>query len=277
MKEMAKVVKYSANFKRIGTLEFEGVPGSIGDLFSISNLLKTYLGLSEYESRIYTAILLRGSLTAGKIAIYSGVPRVKVYSCLKRLMEAGLVYEEPGRPARYRTFDSAPTLRFIADKLEGEAMLLKRLSNMVRRVEEGRNYSDVWVFDDIKGFVSKIQELMFEVKRCLSIVVSPDGLALLYRKLSKSLEFVARKGIRVEVYGRSGGWATTALRELSYVYKVREAMVPENVFAFAIDYESCVLGFVKVKVRSFEVGPLILLRGRKTVKTLWRVLTGVLF
>lgn len=136
MKKIAKAVKYSGSFKQVGSLEQEAVPKSIGELFSISNLLRIYLGLSEYESRVYTAILLRGGLTAGKIAVYSGVPRVKVYSCLRRLMEAGLVYEEPGRPARYRTFDGAPTLRFIAGKLEDEAKLLKKLSDVVGSVEE---------------------------------------------------------------------------------------------------------------------------------------------
>ena len=276
MNEIAKV-KYSGYFKQAGSLELETTSRSMGDLLSISNLLKTYLGLSDYESRVYTTILLRGGLTAGKIAVYSGVPRVKVYSCLRRLMDAGLVYEEPGRPARYRTFDGAPMFKFIADKLEGEARLLKKLSDMVRRVEEKGSYSDVWVFDDPRDFVSKVEELMFKVKQNLSIAAGPDGLALLYRRLSRSLDFVARKGVEVEVYGRPGGWAATALRELSYVYRVQEAMVPESIFALAMDYEMCALGFVKVKAGCFKVGPLILLRGKAVVKALWRVLTGISF
>jgi len=55
-----------------------------------------YLGLSEYEAKIYVSLVEAGQAKARTLSVLSGVPRTKVYSVLKKLIDLGLVTEVPG-------------------------------------------------------------------------------------------------------------------------------------------------------------------------------------
>ncbi len=64
------------------------------------NLLKQ-IGLNQYESRIYTALLSSGSSTAGELAELSNVPRSRVYDVLNSLEKKGFAIVQIGRPVKY--------------------------------------------------------------------------------------------------------------------------------------------------------------------------------
>ena len=60
-----------------------------------------YLGLSEYEARVYVSLVMEGASEARRLSMRCGVPRTKVYATLKKLMERGLVFELPGDPRKF--------------------------------------------------------------------------------------------------------------------------------------------------------------------------------
>ena len=64
------------------------------------NLLKQ-IGLNQYESRIYSALLAGGSLTAGELAESSNVPRSRVYDVLTSLEKKGFAIVKLGKPVKY--------------------------------------------------------------------------------------------------------------------------------------------------------------------------------
>jgi len=49
------------------------------------------LGLTEYEAKVYTALVKIRSGTAADIHLVSGIPRSAVYGALNRLEERGIV------------------------------------------------------------------------------------------------------------------------------------------------------------------------------------------
>jgi len=53
-------------------------------------------GLTEYESRVYYALLSNGACTVNQIQYASGVPRTKVYQVSQQLTRKGLLREVEG-------------------------------------------------------------------------------------------------------------------------------------------------------------------------------------
>lgn len=71
---------------------------------AISNELVDTLkafGLTEYEAKVYLALLRRGLSTAREVAEASGVPRPKVYETLERLVSASLTVVHTSDPLSY--------------------------------------------------------------------------------------------------------------------------------------------------------------------------------
>jgi len=92
-----------------------------------------YLGLSEYEARVYVTLIESGRANARILSVMSGVPRTKVYSVLKKLIDINLVVEIPEEPRKF-----APTPPEIALKsyLKSYQNLVENLVSVVTSLEE---------------------------------------------------------------------------------------------------------------------------------------------
>lgn len=121
------------------------------------------LGLTEYEERVYRALLAESPATAYRLGKLSGVPLSRVYEVATRLVEKGAAVRRSGEPARYVPVGPASLIesarnrtarRFeeLADELtrlhsetaasdhewiQGEAALLARVSTLVAGSRSG--------------------------------------------------------------------------------------------------------------------------------------------
>ena len=82
-------------------------------------------GLSEYQARVYLALLDLGTTPAAPIPAISRVPRSRVYSILQELNEKGLTQVIPERPLRYKPVPLAAYLREVAREQKKRAKLLE--------------------------------------------------------------------------------------------------------------------------------------------------------
>ncbi len=60
------------------------------------------LGLTEYQSKTYLALLDVGEATASQLPSLSQVPRTRIYTTMNQLHEKGLVETKPETPIKYR-------------------------------------------------------------------------------------------------------------------------------------------------------------------------------
>ncbi|MEM2900540.1 MAG: helix-turn-helix domain-containing protein [Thermoplasmata archaeon] len=79
------------------------------------------MGLTEYQARVYLALLKLGKTTAGEIPSESKVPRTRIYSTLKGLHEKGLVEIIPEKPAKYAPVKIENFLQAQVDALHKKA------------------------------------------------------------------------------------------------------------------------------------------------------------
>ncbi len=91
------------------------------------------LGLTDYQARVYLALLGLGASKASQIPAIAGVPRTRVYATMNQLHDKGLVEIIPETPLRYRPVPiqtylqaSARDLREQARGIEGNIEELSR-------------------------------------------------------------------------------------------------------------------------------------------------------
>ncbi|MGH9919761.1 MAG: TrmB family transcriptional regulator, partial [Nitrososphaerales archaeon] len=93
-------------------------------------------GLTEYESRVYYALLSNGACTVNQIQYASGVPRTKVYQVSQQLTRKGLLREvEGGKPSR---FEAQPpeVLQSILVERERKVRSLRKSMVALKKVRE---------------------------------------------------------------------------------------------------------------------------------------------
>ncbi len=107
------------------------------------NKVKDYFALNIYETKVWLALLGKGTASAGEIAEISGVPRSRTYDVLESLEKKGFAIVKLGKPVKY-----------IGVK---PRMILEKLKNDVRRNAEEKitNLSNIKSTDEF----SKLENL----------------------------------------------------------------------------------------------------------------------
>lgn len=82
--------------------------------------LKT-LGLGEYETRVYVALLAQGALTGADLVNVAQVPQKRVYQVLTRLSDLRLVDKEEQRGGRFRALGTG-ALQALVDARKSQAL-----------------------------------------------------------------------------------------------------------------------------------------------------------
>ncbi|MEM2924743.1 MAG: helix-turn-helix domain-containing protein [Methanocellales archaeon] len=93
-------------------------------------------GLSEYQARVYLALLELGIATAGQIPPISKVPRTRIYMTMSQLHEKGLVRIIPETPLKYEPLPFEEFLEKRISDLKSEAKMLE-----VVKSELGREFA----------------------------------------------------------------------------------------------------------------------------------------
>ena len=81
-------------------------------------------GLTEYEARVYLALLDLGTAEAARIPSVSNVPRTRIYATMQRLHAKELVQILPEKPLRYRAVPFSRYLRLLVEEYRSKAYQL---------------------------------------------------------------------------------------------------------------------------------------------------------
>jgi sugar-specific transcriptional regulator TrmB len=112
---------------------------------SAESVLRSKLGLSPYESRAYSALILKTSVEPSQLTSLTGIPRPRAYDVLKGLVSKGLAVEQSGRPVRYSAIDPKYGLLSLLDSIERRSKdRLIDLHSVVDRLafQLGRSFID---------------------------------------------------------------------------------------------------------------------------------------
>ncbi len=136
--------------------------------------LKT-LGLTEYEAKVYSALVLFDRTEVKQIYEFLDAPKPSVYQSLKTLTDKGLVQVVNAKPAIYRAMPPKIAVKHMAEihrKAEDTALLeLESLENS-RVEQEGPDI--IWTLYGVENIEHTIEEMLGNAKRTAKLIL-PDG------------------------------------------------------------------------------------------------------
>lgn len=166
------------------------------------------LGLNQYESKTYLALMSTPARTATQLSDVAGIPRPRVYDVLAKLEKRGFVVTKPGRPARYSAVNVSTAIGTLKrerqseldrelNELEGlEKALSKHLdSQPAMKSEEG----EVFVISDRKNIYSTLEELIKQSKEHIVLSSNREGLARKRKEYGALLHLAQKRGVNVRI------------------------------------------------------------------------------
>ena len=128
------------------------------------------LGLTEYQSKVYSALASLGPSGVTEINRLSTVPRTKVYETLQELVSKGMVEFQPGRPAVYRAVRPSVLIKRLTEDYMDTARNAERL--LEGRYESVRDVDQdlVWTVRGDATIRRKLAEFVTSAKRSILIL-----------------------------------------------------------------------------------------------------------
>jgi len=181
------------------------------------------LGLTDYETRAYLALLERGVLTASQVSENAGVPYSKVYETLTSLESKGWIETERGRPGRY--YPKAPSEALATAKLQHEEKLKmweKTISNELQPFYEKREIRekpDIWILRGEFSTIAKLREMLAKTESEL-MVAAPIFPKALSDSIMPILQRLQNTNVKI-LFMVSKQATTWNLNELESIAEVR--------------------------------------------------------
>jgi sugar-specific transcriptional regulator TrmB len=193
------------------------------------------LGLTDYETRSYLALLEKGVLTASQVSGDADVPYSKVYETLTSLERKGWIETEHGRPTRY--YPKAPSEALAKMKLQLEDRVKAWEKTILNELEpfyeqrEIREKPDIWILRGEFNTLAKLKEIVENTKNELMIAapVLPKALAEAAEGMIKQLHNANVK-VLFMVSRKAKEWNLNELADFAEV-RVRDRMFGGGVIA----------------------------------------------
>jgi len=193
------------------------------------------LGLTDYESRVYLALLEKGVLNANQVSKHSGVPYSKVYETLTSLERKGWIETEHSRPSRY--YPKAPSEALASMKLQLEDKVKTWEKTVMGELEpfyehrEIREKPDLWILRGEFNTLAKLKEMVEKTKSEL-MVAAPILSKTLADAVTPVLMQLRNANVKIffMVSRKAKEWNLQKLREVAEV-RVRDHMFGGGIIA----------------------------------------------
>jgi HTH-type transcriptional regulator, sugar sensing transcriptional regulator len=141
----------------------------------------TELGFTEYEAKVYLALLAEYPASGYQISKQAGVPRSMVYEALGRLKTRGAVLETPDeRAVLYRPL---PPDVLLDNHEQAQRRLVGELRSGLAGLYQGREEDRVWSIRGREMLLSYARELIGQARREVYLVLDDSDLTALEANL----------------------------------------------------------------------------------------------
>ncbi len=198
--------------------------------------LRKIFDLNLYEVKVWTALLSRGTSTAGELSTIADVPRSRTYDILESLEKKGFVIMKLGKPIKFIALKPEEVIERVKknlvveardkskrlEKLKGEEVL-EELSSLFK---EGVKYVDV---SDLSGSVKGRQNLynhldmlIREAQSTIVLVTTAEGLTRKLEVLLPSLEKAKKRGVKIRIAAPINASNKKIAKDFAKVAEVRD-------------------------------------------------------
>ncbi len=149
------------------------------------------IGFTEYEAKVYLALLRDNPATGYQISKKSGVPRSMVYEALGRLHTRGAVLETvEGRATLYRPL---PPLMLLDRHEEEHQALMEGLRQGLQKMYDAPEEDRVWSILGRKSALAYSAQMIREAQNEIFLVLNDEDLDALRAEIMSAFE----RGVRI--------------------------------------------------------------------------------
>jgi len=159
----------------------------------ISSVLRR-IGLTEYESKTYVALIAQQHATADDVASTASIPRTSAYKALQSLKEKGFVDTSEGRPT---IFHSLPTEEIKGKVVEEIKDAFDKLEAVRGMLSEKGTPQLVFTISGRERVLSKIGEILEASRR--RFLISTSQMQAVRAAHSQRFRDAVKRGVEVLV------------------------------------------------------------------------------
>lgn len=175
--------------------------------------LRKIFDLNLYEVKVWTALLSRGTSTAGELSNISDVPRSRTYDILESLEKKGFIVMKLGKPIKFVALKPEEVVERVKKNQ------LKEAKDRVRRLE---NLKDDEVLEELNSLFTKgvkfveptdlsgsmrgrqnlynhLDMMIREAETSITIVTTEEGLNRKMEALMPSLEKCKKRNVKIRI------------------------------------------------------------------------------
>jgi len=177
------------------------------------NKIRDYFDLNIYETKVWLALLGKGSASAGEIASISGVPRSRTYDVLESLEKKGFAIVKIGKPVKYLGIKPKMVIEKLKNNVKTKAgEKIFSLSN-VKDTEEFTQLEGLYrdgitpikredLSASLKGksnISNFLKDLLQNAKKEVIICASADELSMKIKLFIQTLEALKKDNIKIKL------------------------------------------------------------------------------
>ncbi len=175
--------------------------------------LRKIFDLNLYEVKVWTALLSRGTSTAGELSNISDVPRSRTYDILESLEKKGFIIMKLGKPIKFVALKPEEVVERVKknlvrnaqekskrlEKLKGDDVL-EELSTLFTQGVKFVEPSDL--SGSLKGrqnLYNHLDMMVRDAESTITIVTTAEGLNRKLEALMPSLLKVKKRGVKIRI------------------------------------------------------------------------------
>ncbi len=198
--------------------------------------LRKIFDLNLYEVKVWTALLSRGTSTAGELSNISDVPRSRTYDILESLEKKGFIVMKLGKPIKLVALKPEEVVERVKKNL------IKYAQERTKRLE---TLKDDEVLEELNGLFTKgikfvepselsgsikgrqnlynhLDMMIRDAEKTITIVTTAEGLNRKLEALMPILEKIKKRGVKVRIASPINNNNIKYARELKKVAEVKE-------------------------------------------------------
>jgi HTH-type transcriptional regulator, sugar sensing transcriptional regulator len=175
--------------------------------------LRKIFDLNLYEVKVWTALLSRGTSTAGELSSISDVPRSRTYDILESLEKKGFIVMKLGKPINFIALKPEEVIERVKrnlivnakdkskrlEKLKGDEVL----EELTTLFSDGIKYIEPTELSGAlksrQNIYNHLDMLVRESQRTITLVTTADGLSRKLEVLLPSLEKAKKRGVKIRI------------------------------------------------------------------------------
>jgi len=197
--------------------------------------LRKIFDLNLYEVKVWTALLSRGTSTAGELSNISDVPRSRTYDILESLEKKGFIVMKIGKPIKFVALKPNEVVERVKKNLMNQAKersqrldklksdeVLEELNTLFTKGIKFVEPSDL--SGSLKGrqnLYNHLDMMVRDAEKTITIVTTAEGLNRKLEALMPSLEKCKKRGVKVRIAAPIDKNNIKIARELKKVAEVK--------------------------------------------------------